>query len=65
LTLLREPKFACAKNGKSSLASDGSGGSPRPERLLSEDVKGAAESEMALEVESVLDGGANGQEALS
>jgi hypothetical protein len=41
------------------------GGSPRPERFVSEDAKRAAGGEMALEVESVLDDGVNGQEALS
>ena len=40
------------------------GGSPRPESFFSEDAERAAGCEMALEVESVLDGGVNGQEAL-
>jgi hypothetical protein len=37
---------------------------PRPEGFFSEDAEGAAGCEMALDVESVLDGGVNGQEAL-
>ena len=40
------------------------GGSPRPERFVSEDAERAAGCEMALDVERVLDGGVNGQEAL-
>jgi hypothetical protein len=38
--------------------------SPRPEGFLSEDAERTAGCEMALDVESVLDGGVNGQEAL-
>jgi hypothetical protein len=37
----------------------------RPERFVSEDAEGAAGCEMALDVERVVDGGVNGQEALS
>src|SRR5271157_4186392 len=40
------------------------GGSPRPERFVSEDAECAAGCEMALDVKGVLDGGVNGQEAL-
>jgi hypothetical protein len=47
------------------LASGLGGGSPRPERFVPEDTKRAAGCEMALDVESVLDGGMSGQEALS
>ena len=36
------------------------GGSPRPERFLSEDAERAAGRQMALDVESVLDRGMNG-----
>ena len=39
-------------------------GSPRPERFVSEDAKRAAGSEMALDVEDVVDGGMKGQESL-
>jgi hypothetical protein len=38
---------------------------PRPESFFSEDAERAARCEMALDVESVLDSGVNGQEALS
>jgi len=48
-----------------ALTSGRGGGSPRPERFVSEDAERAAGCEMALDVESVLDGGVNGQEALS
>ena len=41
-----------------------SSGSPRPESFRSEGPERAAECEMALDVESVVDGGVNGQEAL-
>ena len=37
--------------------------SPRPERLVSEDAERAAGCGMALDVDGVLDGGVNGQEA--
>ena len=36
------------------------GGSPRPEGFFAEDAQRAAGCEMALDVESVLDGGVNG-----
>ena len=41
------------------------GGSPRPECFVSEDAKRAAGCEMTLDVERVVNGGMNGQEALS
>jgi hypothetical protein len=40
------------------------GGSPRLERFFSEDAERAAGCEMALDVEGVVDGGVNRQEAL-
>jgi hypothetical protein len=40
------------------------GHSPRLERLLSEDSERGAGCEMALDIESVLDGGVSGEEAL-
>ena len=40
------------------------GGSPRRKGLLAKDAERAAGYEMALDVESVVDGGVNGQEAL-
>ena len=46
------------------LASGRGGGSPRPERFVSEDAKRAAGCEMTLDVERVVNGGVNGQEAL-
>jgi hypothetical protein len=52
------------KIGKPDSGSDRSGGSPRPERFVSEDAKRAAGCEMALDVECVVDGGVNGQETL-
>jgi hypothetical protein len=54
-----------ARRLEGPLASGRGGGSPRPERFVSEDTKRAAGCEMALDVESVLDGGMSGQEALS
>jgi hypothetical protein len=50
---------------KARCASGRGGGSPRPERFVSQDAERAAGCEMALDVESVLDGGMSGQEALS
>ena len=47
------------------LASGRRGGSPRPERFVSEDAERAAGCEMALDVERVVNGGMSGQEALS
>jgi hypothetical protein len=40
-------------------------GSPGPEGVLSKDAERAAGCEMALDIESVLDGGVNGQETLA
>ena len=40
------------------------GGSPRPERFVSEDAERVAGGEMALDVECVVDSGVNRQEAL-
>ena len=62
-------EFGRVKIGSLQLSfSSGSGrggGSPRPERFISEDAECAAGGEMALDVESVVDDGVNGQEALS
>jgi hypothetical protein len=52
------------KIGSLSSGSGRGGGSPRPERFVSKDAERAAGCEMALDVERVLDGGVNGQEAL-
>jgi hypothetical protein len=57
-------EFGRAKIGKPSSDSGHGGGSPCPERFVSEDAERAAGCEMALDVESVLDGGVNRQEAL-
>jgi len=38
--------------------------SPRPEGFLSQDAERAAGCEMALDIESVLEGGMNGEESL-
>jgi hypothetical protein len=59
------PEFCPAQFGSPSSFSGRGGGSPRPERLVLEDAKRAAGGEMALDVERVLDGGVNGQEALN
>jgi hypothetical protein len=48
-----------------ALTSGRGGGSPRPERFVSQDAKRTAGSEMTLDVERVVGGGMNGQEALS
>ena len=61
--LSRELELAAGSQNASS-SSGGGGGSPRPESFFSEDAERAAGCEMALDVESVLDGGVNGQEAL-
>ena len=39
-------------------------GSPRPEGFLSQDAERAAGCKMALDIESVVEGGMNGQESL-
>src|SRR5580704_1996927 len=57
--------IGAARGLEGPLISGRGGGSPRPERFVSEDAKRAAGCEMALDVESVLEGGMNGQKALS
>ena len=57
-------KFGRVKIGSLSSGSGRGGGSPRPERFVSEDAERAAGCEMALDVERVLDGGVNRQESL-
>jgi hypothetical protein len=46
------------------LISGRGGGSPCPERFVSQDAKRAAGGEMTLDVERVVNGGMKGQEAL-
>ena len=62
--LVTRTEFGRAKIGKPSSDSGHGGGSPCPERFVSEDAERAAGCEMALDIESVLDGGVNIQEAL-
>jgi hypothetical protein len=50
-------KFGRVKIRSLSSGSGRGGGSPRPERFVSEDAERAAGCEMALDVERVLDGG--------
>ena len=57
-------KFGRVKIGSLSSGSGRGGGSPCPERFVSEDTERAARCEMALDVERVLDGGVNRQESL-
>jgi len=57
-------EFGRTKIGKPNSDSGGGGGSPRLESFVSEDAERAAGCEMALDVEGVVDGGVNGQEAL-
>ena len=57
-------EFGPAQFGSPSSCSGRGGGSPRPERFVSEDAKRAAGGEVALDVECVVDGGVNGQETL-
>jgi hypothetical protein len=57
-------KFGRTKIGSPSSGSGPGSSSPRPEGFLSEDAERAVGCEMALDVESVLDGGMNGQEVL-
>jgi hypothetical protein len=64
LALSREPNLAARNFGSPSFGSPRGGGSPRLERFVSEDAKRATGCQMALDVESVLDGGVNRQEAL-
>ena len=63
-TLSREPNLARAKIGSPNSVSGCGSSLPRPESFFSEDAERAAGCEMALDVESVLDDGVNGQEAL-
>ena len=63
--LSREPNLARARIGSPNARSGCGGSLPRPESFFSEDAERAAGCEMALDVESVLDDGVNGQEALS
>ena len=63
--LSREPNLARAKIGSPNSGSGCGSSSPRLESFFSEDAERAAGSEMALDVESVVDDGVNGQEALS
>jgi hypothetical protein len=58
-------KFGPREDWKSQPRSGCGGSLPRPESFFSEDAERAAGCEMALDVESVLDDGVNGQEALS
>jgi hypothetical protein len=58
-------EFGRTKIGKPDSDSGRSGGSPGAESFCSEGPERAAGCEMALNVESVLDGGVNGQEALA
>jgi hypothetical protein len=62
--LSREPNLAARRLGIPSSGSGCGGGSPRPERFVSEDPERVAGCEMALDVEGVEDSGVNGQEAL-
>ena len=64
MALSRELNFGRVKIGSLSSGSGRSGGSPRPERFVSEDAEREAGCEMALDVERVLDGGVNRQESL-
>jgi putative tryptophan/tyrosine transport system substrate-binding protein len=56
--------LAAGKLEKLSSDSGRGSGSPRPERFFAEDPERASGCEMALDVECVVDGGVNGQEAL-
>ena len=57
-------EFGRVKIESLSSGSRRGGGSPCPERLISEDAERAAGGEMALDVERVLDGGVSRQESL-
>ena len=63
--LSRAPNLARAKIGSANPGSGRSSRAPRLESFHSEGAKRATGCEMALDVEGVLDGGVNGQEALS
>ena len=56
--------IGAARGLEGPLISGRGGGSPRPERFVSEDAKRAAGCEMTLDVERVVNGGMKGQEAL-
>jgi hypothetical protein len=58
-------EFGRTKIGKPDSDSGRSGGSPGAESFCSEGPERAAGCEMALNVEIVVDGGVNGQEALA
>jgi hypothetical protein len=58
-------KFGRTKIGSPNSGSGCGSSSPRLESFFSEDAERAAGCEMALDVESVLDDGVNGQEAVS
>ena len=60
----RELNFGRVKIGRLSSGSGRGGGSPHPERFVSEDAERAAGCEMTRDVERVVNGGVNGQEAL-
>jgi hypothetical protein len=64
MALSHELNLALRNFGSPSSGSSRSGGSPRPERLVSEDSERAAGCEMALDVECVEDSGVNRQKAL-
>ena len=53
-------EFGHLNIGEPDADSGRGGGSPRPEGFLAEEAERAAECQMALDVESVLDGGVNG-----
>jgi hypothetical protein len=57
-------EFGPAQFGSPSSGSGRGGGSPRLIRFFSEDAEGVTGCEMALDVESVVDGGLNRQKAL-
>ena len=57
-------EFGRSQSGSPSFGRRRGSGSPRLERIFSEDAVRAAGGEMALDVEGVLDGSSNGQETL-
>jgi hypothetical protein len=62
--LVTRTKFWSHEDWKSELTFSRGSSSPRPEGFLSEDAERAAGCEMALDVESVLDSGVNGEKTL-
>ena len=56
--------IGAARGLEGPLISGRGGGSPCPERFVSQDAKRAAGGEMTLDVERVVNGGMKGQEAL-